>query len=229
MLSSVDEDGAGDLRDDAVLEGQHRRRPLVGACLAEVRRAGNVHRIEERLARRGAGDEARHRDRVAADIEDAAAGEVVGEEPVLGHEARHLEAEARLDHPHLADRAGRDQLAELRRLRMQAIHERLAGEGAGLPVRVEDRVDLEGGERHRLLDQDMLAGLRRLDRPFGVARMRRRDVDRLDLRIVEQRLVAVEDARAGERLGEARLLRVARVPIATSFPVRRAFSPRWKS
>ena len=180
----------------------------VPAC-AELRRAGDLHRIEEGLAGGGAGDEAGHRDRVAADIEDAAAGKVVGEEPVLRHEARHLEAEARLDHPHLADRPGGDQLAELRRLRMQAVHERLAGEGAGLAMRVEHRVDLEGGKRHRLLDEHMLAGLRRLDRPFGVAGMRRRDVDRLDLGIVEQRLVAIEDSRAGELLGEALLLRVA--------------------
>ena len=92
---------------------------------------------------------------------------------------------------------------------MQAVHERLAGEGAGLLVSVEHRIDLEGGKRHRLLDEDMLAGLRRLDRPFGVAGMRRRDVDRLHLGIVEQRLVAIEDARAGEFLGKALSLRVA--------------------
>ena len=72
--------------------------------------------------------------------------------------------------------------------------------------------------------EDMLAGLRRLDRPFGVARMRRRDVDRLDLRIVEQRLVSVEDARAGERLGEARLLRVARAD-RDELPGPRALQP----
>ena len=62
----------------------------------------------------------------------------------------------------------------------------------------------------RLLAQHMLAGFGRLDRPFGVAGMRRRDVDRVDSRIGEQGIVAVEDARARKGLGEAGLAGIAR-------------------
>ena len=63
---------------------------------------------------------------------------------------------------------------------------------------------------HRLFAQHVLAGFGRLDRPFGVARVRRRDIDRIDLRVGEQRLVAVDDARAGKRLGEPGLAGIAR-------------------
>lgn len=79
-----------------------------------------LDRIEERFAHRGAGDEAGHRDRIAADIENAAARQRAGEQAMIRHEARHLEAEARLDRPHFADRAGGDEVIDLLRLRMQA-------------------------------------------------------------------------------------------------------------
>ena len=99
-----------------------RRRPDCPRCAVP----GHLVRLGEGLSRGGAGDQARHRHRIAADIENAAAGKIVGEKPMLRHEARHGKAEARLDHPHLADRAGLDQLDQLGRLRMQAIHERFA-------------------------------------------------------------------------------------------------------
>ncbi len=71
---------------------------------------------------------------------------------------------------HLADRAGLDQLDQLCRLRMQPVHEGFAEKGAGLARRMDHRVGLEGGEPHRLFAKHMLAGLGRLDRPFGMAR-----------------------------------------------------------
>ena len=166
--------------------------------------ARHLVRLGERLSHCRPGDQPRHRNGIAADVENAAAGEIVGIEPVLRHEARHGEAEARLDHPHFADRAGFDQLDQLRRLRMQPVHEGFAEKGAGLARRMDHRVGLEGGQPHRLFAKHMLAGLRRLDRPFGVARMRRRNVDRVDVRIGEQRLIAVEDAGAGESLRRGR-------------------------
>ncbi len=56
-----------------------RRRP----SRRNARRRTTLHRVEERLPRRGAREKPRHRHRVAADIEDRAAGGVVGEEPAL--------------------------------------------------------------------------------------------------------------------------------------------------
>ncbi len=47
------------------------------------------------------------------------------------------------------------------------------------------------------------------DRPFGMRRVRRCDVDRLDLGIAEDRLVAGMDARAGKSLGQSGLFGVA--------------------
>ena len=178
----------------------HSSTPLAPRCAAPATFTG----LEERQPLDGAGDQPRHRHRVAADVEDAAAGEVVGVEPVLGVEARHREAEARLDRAHLADRALADQLEQPRGLRVQAVHEGLAEEGPGLARRVDHRVGLPGGEPERLLAQHVLAGLGGLDRPLGVARVRRRDVDRLDLGVGEQRLVAREHAGAGELLARTR-------------------------
>ncbi len=151
-----------------------------------------------------AGDEAGHRDRIAADIENAATGQIGGKEAVLGLELAHGEAKARLDHAHLADGAGADQLAELGGLRVQAIHEGLAGKSAGLAVGMEDRVDLEGRKREGLFDQHMLAGLGCLDCPFGVAGVGDGDIDGIDFGIGQQSVIAVHDARAREILGQAR-------------------------
>ena len=52
----------------------------------EMGHARDLDRLEEGLALGGAGDQAGHRDRVAADIEDAAAGQIVGEQAVFGLE-----------------------------------------------------------------------------------------------------------------------------------------------
>ena len=44
-----------------------------------MRGAGHLVRFGEGLARRGACDQPRHRHRIAADVENAAAGEIVGD------------------------------------------------------------------------------------------------------------------------------------------------------
>ena len=69
---------------------------------------------------------------------------------------------------------------------------------------VERRLRVLGPPRQRLLAQHVLAGLQRADRPRHVQRVRQRDVDRVDLRVGEQRLVAA--VRAAEPvLGRVRL------------------------
>ena len=60
---------------------------------------------------------------------------------------------------------------------------------------VRSRVSMSGGSPvgrtgERLLAQDVLAGLQGADAPLDVQMVRERDVDRLDLRVREQRLVA---------------------------------------
>ena len=87
--------------------------------------------IGEGLALRRAGDEARDRRGVAADVEDAAAAELVFEEAAFGMEPA-VKTERRLDDADLADGAAADQLDELRGLRMAAVHERFHEEDAVL-------------------------------------------------------------------------------------------------
>ena len=71
-----------------------------------------------------------------------------------------------------------------------APHERLHQQAAGAVGGVEGLLDLGGGPRERLLAQHVLAGLERADRPRHVERVRQRDVDRLDVGVLEKRLVA---------------------------------------
>src|SRR5687768_6798988 len=73
----TERDRARHFREDATLELQGGRRPLVDAALAEPGRTENLDRVGERLAECGAGHEPCDRDRITADIEDAAAGEIV--------------------------------------------------------------------------------------------------------------------------------------------------------
>ena len=90
-IVELDEDSAGDLGDDAILEFQNRSRPFVGTGLA------GQHAVPATLigSRKGlpAAAPAMNRameNRVAANVEDRAAGKIVREEPMLRHELRHL-------------------------------------------------------------------------------------------------------------------------------------------
>ena len=165
--------------------------------------------IEERLAIDCAGDQARHRNRIAADVENAAAGHIIGKQPVFRIDLAHVEAEGGADDTQIADHAALDKLDQLRRLWVDAIHEGFAGKNARLPGFVIDGFCIEGGKRDRLFDEHMLAGTDGLDRPFGMAGVRRGDIDSVDVLVGEQGLIAIDDACAGELVAETRLVRVA--------------------
>src|SRR5262249_9462960 len=68
--------------------------------------------------------------------------------------------------------------------------ERLGQEPVRTVGYIECLLDLLGVPRQRLLAEDVLACFERPDRPLAVQRVRERDVDRLDVGILEQRLVA---------------------------------------
>ena len=163
----------------------------------------DLDRIEEGLARRGAGDEAGHRDRIAADIEDAAAGEVVGEEPVLRHEAcgiwKPKLAWIMRTSPIAPDWISSPSFAVCgwRRYMKASPTKVPAFARRGTPHRPRRP------QRHRLFDQHVLAGLGGLDRPLGVAGMRRRDIDGVDLGIARR-------ARSRRRCGRPGTLRRGR-------------------
>ena len=73
--------------------------------------AGARHEFwfEEGLSVDTASYKPRHRDWITADIENAAAGGIIGKEPVFGLEAAHVEAKARADDPDVANDTALDQ------------------------------------------------------------------------------------------------------------------------
>ena len=92
------------------------------------------------------------------------------------------------------DRAVLDERPRDRGLRMVAPHEGLHHDDAGARGGVPRLLGLGGPARVGLLDQDVLAGLDRLQRPLVVHAVRERDVDGVDPVVVEQRLVAAVGA-----------------------------------
>lgn len=117
--------------------------------------------------------------------------------------------EARLDLAHVADHAVLHELDDPGGQRVKPIHVGFGHEGARLAGGLEHGVRLRRRQTHRLLAEHVLALFGGLDRPFRVKRMDRRDVDRIDFRVVDQCTVAVDDARAREILGKAGLCRIA--------------------
>ncbi len=109
----------------------------------------------------------------------------------------------------VADDAALDEFDDLGRLRMQPVHEGFAGKDAGLLRFVIDGIGVKGRKRDRLFDEHVFAGADCLDRPFGMAGVRRGDIDRVDLAVRQQRLIAIDDAGAREVLGKARLVGIA--------------------
>ena len=110
------------------------------------------------------------------------------------------------------DPARRDELAHRDPRRVVAVHERLHQQHARPRAQASTiALRLGRGQRQRLLAQDVLAGPRRGDRPFGVEVVRQRDVDGVDVRVGEQRLVRPVDrgmpSRRGRLAGPARLAR----------------------
>jgi len=161
---------------------------------------GHRHRLR-------AGDEARRHRRIDADVAQRAPadGGVVADVPGVAVQ----EAERPLHLAQAADRPALHEVAGAQPLGMVGDHEGLGGELARPVARRDEGVDLRGAQRDRLLGQHVLAGLERLQRPFDVGVVGQRVVDRVDLRIGEQRLVAVGDPRPVARREAVRLARRA--------------------
>jgi hypothetical protein len=130
----------------------------------------------------------RHVDRIAADVHQGSAAE-------LGHVAdvgriQVAVREERLDGLELADRTVANELAHLDPQRVQPVHEGLHEEHACGLAAVDHLLGLGGRHRQRLLAQHVLAGRRRPQRPRRMEVVGQRDVHGLDVRIVEELLVA---------------------------------------
>ncbi len=177
------------------------RRPSPKSTSALVRRSVPKRRIaiDERDAARGLGleEEAAGDDRVAADVVEAAAADVRLVADVGGIEV--VVAEEHLHRAQRADAALAHELAGAQPLRMEAHHERLGDQR--LADRRAKRRRLVGGQRDRLFAQHVLARGGGRERERHVQVIGQRVVDRLDLRIGEQRLVRAVGLGNAERIG----------------------------
>ena len=179
-------DAAGDLGNHAARELQRGGGIHVHLRLRmKVAGGHDADRIGKRPALRGACDEARKRDRIAADVQDPPAAERPVPQAAVGVEIV-VETERRLHQADPAENPGFHELDRLGRLRMAAVHERLHEEHPLRAGRFHDPQRVGAIHGQRFLAEDVLPGLRRADRPGGVERVRRRNIDRLHVAIGEQ-------------------------------------------
>jgi len=157
--------------------------------------------IRERHGLHHTRDQPRKRDRVAADVEDAAAAERRTEQPMRGMPGR-AKPEVR---PCVANRSDgpiaepRQQFAEQR---MAAIHERLHQEHPLPPGCGHHSDGAAFVERERLLAQHVAAGRDGCQRLLLVQRMRCGDVNRVDPAARQQRRQPVRPRGDAEPPGE---------------------------
>ena len=78
---------------------------------------------------------------------------------------------------------------------MEAVHERLHEQDAGVAGRRDHPLGIGRGQGQWLLAQDVLARLDRGERPLQVEVVREGDVDRVDVRVGEEALVRIVRAR----------------------------------
>ena len=173
--------------------------------------------------RLGAGDEARGGHRVAADVEHAAAAPAQ-HVPDVGRIGQQV-AEMAVDRLELADPPAADELARRQPLRVRAHHEGFLDVDAGTVARRQQRPRVGQVHAERLLAQHVLAGLGGLDRPGHVEMVGQGVVDRVDLGVGQERLVAVvaaRDAQAVRHLAAAgRLARGQGHDLAARRPLQR--------
>ena len=193
-LVAVGEAQAGvEMRDDVVREAHRADEHDVDAVAADHLLRGHPERF--------AGQQPRGADAIATNVHQRASVQAGGKPDVSV--ARDREAERRADHPKPPDRARSDQLLKALRLWVVAVHERLHQQQPLALREVEHACHLVRIAAQRLLAEDVPAGSQCALGPLDVHRVGERDVDRLDLRIGEQRLVgavrALDPALVGVR------------------------------
>ncbi len=104
-----------------------------------------------------------------------------------------------MDRAEWSDVSGAHDLARAEPLRMVPDHEGFRGVPAGARRSGGDRLGLRGIEADRLLAEHVLAGLQRTDGPRRMKMIGQGNVDRIDRRVGDQRLVAIEGAWQAQR------------------------------
>ena len=100
------------------------------------------------------------------------------------------EAERRADQPDPSDGAVAHQLDQAAGLGVVAVHERLHQQPALAVGDVEGLLHVGRAPPQRLLAKHVLAGLECADSPLNVHRVGERDVDGVDVRIGQQRVIS---------------------------------------
>ena len=188
------EERAGDAARGALGEAQVRLHPAVDLGRSEARLGPDDLGL-------AAGEEADHAERVAAEVHGRATGEIEAVADVS--RKREGNAEARFDVADLTELAGVDDLAHPGRSRVIAPVKGLDEHAARLLGGLRHASGLVGVGCQGLLAQDVLSGLQGAKRPLAVQGVRQRVVDRVDLAIVEQLVVAAVHPRDAVLAGEA--------------------------
>ena len=118
--------------------------------------------------------------RIDPEVKQRAAGQLGCLEPVVRPEVQALTVVGD-DGDDLADPPVSDPATHGGDVRQVPGPHRLHRKHARAARRVEDLVDLNEVARQRLFDEDVFAGPRHGDRVVAVGRVRRRDIDRVDL------------------------------------------------
>ena len=138
----------------------------------------------------GAGDEARKGDGVHAAVVNAAAAQRFNQADVAG--VVDDEGHAGVNVAQGADLTRCDDFPEAAALGMVHEDKSLKQQYVGLAARLDHLSALGRGDSEGFFAKDVLAGLGGLDGPFGVQRIGQRDIDRVDVRVVEQGLVTAQ-------------------------------------
>ena len=142
----------------------------------------------------------RQRDRVAAEVHQAAASH----RRIVTDIGRVVAVKRKqcVDGSQPADPLAGDQFLRFPPLRMVAIHERLHHLQARMPpARFAQLPGFIRRQRDRLFAQHVLPGLKRTDRPGHVLIVRQRNVDRVDRRIEQQGFVGFVEPRNAQAAG----------------------------
>jgi len=149
----------------------------------------------------GPGDEAGHGGAVPANVENASAAEQLVEKAAFEVEIG-AETEPGGDGAHLADGACADQFEDAGDLRMAPVHVGFHEEDIVFPRSLQHLDGLVVMHAHRLFAEDMLLGLRGAEGPFPVVRMRRGDVDDIDIGVGQESLIGAVGMRKLVKVGE---------------------------
>jgi hypothetical protein len=184
-----------------------RQHGLSAAVVAEQHGRLRVHAGERRVAHGPnpawrAEDHRRERHRVDAEVKQRPAAKLRCEQPEIGIFGEPL-AVIRGHGDDVAEYAPRQPVPDHGDMRQEPGPHRLHGEEPVLPRHTGDLAGLRRVHRERLLDQHVLARQQREDRVVVVHRVRRRDVDHVDVRIGHKLLVAAVPARDAELIREA--------------------------